>query len=155
MVSPFPGVEIKVTPKAISDKVAAIVAEFPNKSSKVASGLSTIDGKGIYRPGATAAGGASKPTGVKKDPNGTVDLSYYSETEIKQAKAKGLKLRSGEFVWQNGQNRTIDDLAGIRLRAYGLSELKILDVNAITALELELDPKVEYSDLTTIPSPQK
>ena len=145
MVSPFPAVEIKVTPKAISDKVAAIVAEFPNKSSKVASGLSTIDGKGIYRPGATAAGGASKPTGVKKDPNGTVDLSYYSETEIKQAKAKGLKLRSGEFVWQNGQNRTIDDLAGIRLRAYGLSELKVLDVNAITALELELDPKVEYS----------
>ena len=145
LVSPFPGVEIKVTPKAISDKVAAIVAEFPNKSAKVAGKYSAIDGKGIYRPGAAAAGGASKPMGVKLNDKSTVDLSYYSETEIKQAKAKGLKLRSGEFVWQSGQNRTIDDLAGIRLRAYGLSQLKVIDVNAITALELELDPKVEYS----------
>lgn len=69
-------------------------------------------------------------------------MSFVDEAIANKDKEKAVK--SGKFVWSDAQNRTIDELTSIRMRAYGLIDLDILDVGVIQGLEEAAAEKVTF-----------
>lgn len=136
--SPFPDMERLPTGRqSIDAQVAEIVKQFGDKAKDTV--LESGSRPGTVRPsfGPTLSQAARSPT----PQNYRSGTSYVDNSRVE--KEKETKIKAGDFSFVEGQNRTLDDLAGVRMRAYGLVNLEVDAVNALLRMEQELEDQVE------------
>lgn len=97
---------------------------------------------GTVRPMGTAPTTSAARSKAVEDAKTPGAMSFVDEAVANKDKEKAIK--SGKFVWNDAQNRTIDELTSIRMRAYGLIDLDILDVGVIQGLEEAVAEKVTF-----------
>lgn len=97
----------------------------------------TVPGtKGEAKPAAKAA--PAKTGGAV----GANDVVLIDEALVDKSKREAIK--AGKFIWTEADSKSIDPLASVRMRAYGLSILEVSDIAALTGLEQDVDTKVSY-----------
>lgn len=136
--SPFPDMERLPTGRqAIDAQVAEIVKEFGGKAKDTV--LESGSQPGTVRPsfGPTLSQAARSPT----PQNYRSGTSYVDNSRVE--KEKETRIKAGDYSFVEGQNRTLDDLAGVRMRAYGLVNLEVDAVNALLRMEQELEGQVD------------
>lgn len=94
---------------------------------------------------AAQAEGLSNPLAKKIDQN-TPDKRYNTESGLEKVKADTIAKHGdvGTALWDAGSSRKIDELAGIRLRTYGLTELDKGRVDALLLMEGDLIKQLTY-----------
>lgn len=136
--SPFPDMErLPQGRQAIDAQVAEIVRRFGGKAKDTV--LETGSRPGTVRPsfGPTLSQAAQSPT----PPKHQVGTSFVDNSRVE--KEKETRIKAGDYSFVEGQNRTLDDLAGVRMRAYGLVNLEVDAVNALLRMEQELEDQVD------------
>lgn len=118
-------------------------------SQKYAKAAREKDAKDIVKQrraeNAADAEGRNNPLAKKIDQN-TADKRYNTESGLDKVKADTIAKHGdvGTALWDAGSSRKIDELAGIRLRTYGLTELDKGRVDALLLMEGDLVKQLTY-----------
>lgn len=126
----------------VNAKVEEIKAKHGTEEGKWSKTKSARNDDGTVRPMGTAPVSVvarKKAIEAAKTPGA---MSFVEETKANRDKEKAVK--SGKFVWNDAQNRTIDELTSIRMRSYGLVDLDILDVGVLQGLEEAVAEKITF-----------
>lgn len=127
----------------INAKVEEIRKKYgSDEDSRWSRTKSALNADGTVRPLGTAPISAAARTKAMDDAKTPGTMSFVDEAVANKDKEKAVK--SGKFVWNDAQNRTIDELTSIRMRAYGLIDLDILDVGVVQGLEEAAAEKVTF-----------
>lgn len=131
-----------------SDRINAKIEEIKAKygtdetQSKWSKTKGALNEDGTIRPmGVTPTTSAARKKAVD-DAKTPGAMSFVDQAIANREKEKAVK--SGKFVWNDAQNRTIDELTSIRMRTYGLIDLDILDVGVLQGLEEAVAQKVTF-----------
>lgn len=131
-----------------SDRITAKIEEIKAKygSDETQSGWSRSKGAlnddGTIRPLGTAATSVNARKKAVEEAKTPGAMSFVDQAIANREKEKAIK--SGKFVWNDAQNRTIDELTSIRMRTYGLIDLDILDVGVLQGLEEAVAEKITF-----------
>lgn len=75
----------------------------------------------------------SKP--ITTAPNSN-DVYYLDAAQVDQSKVEAIK--AGKFIWTEASAKSLDALASVRFRAYGLKRLDVNDISVLTGLEQDV-----------------
>lgn len=104
--------------------------ERPSTGSGV---LEVKRGGSIDSSNGTARSQYSQPSSEIKSVKKATDVVMIDEAVAERERKTAMK--AGNFVWGGATAKTIDPLASVRMRAYGLVEMEVSDVAALTGLE--------------------
>jgi len=92
-----------------------------------------------------ATKGGKNPLEVAKRLN-SKENAYTTQSKLDQVRKDTISKNGdvGMALWEAGSSRRIDELAGIRLRTYGLVELDKARVDALLLLEGDLESQLTY-----------
>lgn len=93
----------------------------------------------------SAVTGGKNPLEVAKRLN-SKDNAYTTQSKLDKVRDDTIRKNGdvGMALWEAGSSRRIDELAGVRLRTYGLIELDKARVDALLLLEGDLESQLSY-----------
>lgn len=131
-----------------SDRINAKIEEIRAKygtdetQSKWSKAKGVLNEDGTIRPMGVAPTSVNARKKAVEDAKTPGAMSFVDQAIANKEKEKAIK--SGKFVWNDAQNRAIDELTSIRMRTYGLIELDILDVGVLQGLEEAVAEKITF-----------
>ena len=95
-------------------------------------------------PKTTAKAQAASAAPASVVGNGARNGDIYLVDEALVEKSKIEAIKAGNFIWSEASNSSIDALASVRMRAYGLTLLEVNDIAALTGLEQDVSEHIKY-----------
>lgn len=139
---PWPEDPALYTEKDVQEKYKYILSEYPIDQNVRTENKTAGKGSGSKSAGTLFGTVSAKIKADSAPAAKTSNLEYVAQDVIDKVKAKNAK--AGVFSWVEGENRSLDELASLRMRLYGLTKLDTTIVNAILHIEQDLYASVEW-----------